>query len=100
MKRSVFVSNIAPGIKKSEIKQLFDRYGKIGAIQLKTRSGETIVGRQHISPYSPVVAIVKFSKKEEAVKAFEASHDGKFPARLVEQTLQYGKVPYGGIKNA
>lgn len=91
MKRSVFVSNIAPGIKKSEIKQLFDRYGKIGAIQLKTRSGETIVGRQHISPYSPVVAIVKFSKKEEAVKACEASHDGKFPARLVEQTLQYDK---------
>uniref|UniRef100_A0A1Q3FW55 RRM domain-containing protein n=1 Tax=Culex tarsalis TaxID=7177 RepID=A0A1Q3FW55_CULTA len=91
MKRSVFVSNLAPGTKKSEIKQLFDRYGKVGAIQLKTRSGETIVGRQHISPYSPIVAIIKFSKKEEAVKACEASQDGKFAARLVEQTFQYEK---------
>lgn len=90
MKRSVFVSNIAPGTKKSEIKQLFDRYGKIGAIQLKTRSGETIVGRQHISPYSPIVAVVKFGKKEDAVKACE-SKDGKFPARLVEQSFQYDK---------
>lgn len=92
MKRSIFVSNVAPGTKKSEIKQqLFDRYGKIRAIELKTaKDNKTIVGRQHISPYSPISAIVKFSQKEESVKACE-SQDGKFPARLVEQTYQFDK---------
>lgn len=90
MKRSVFVSNIASGTRKSEIKELFERYGKIGAIQLKARNGETIVGRQHISPYSPIVAIIQFNKKEEAQQAC-AAKDGRFQAHLVSQITQYEK---------
>lgn len=91
MKRSVFVTNVAAGTRKSEIKELFDRYGKIESIQLKSRNGETIVGRQHISPYSPIVAIVKFSKKEEAERACETK-DGKFQAKLVDARSNYGKM--------
>ncbi|XP_019541335.2 uncharacterized protein LOC109412143 [Aedes albopictus] len=90
MKRSVFVTNVAAGTRKSEIKELFDRYGKIESIQLKSRNGETIVGRQHISPYSPIVAIVKFSKKEEAERACETK-DGKFQAKLVDARSNYEK---------
>ncbi|XP_055586393.1 protein split ends-like [Uranotaenia lowii] len=90
MKRSIFVSNLTAGSKKSEIKTLFDRYGRIGAIQLRTRTGETIVGRQHISPYSPIVAVIKFSKKAEAQQACE-SKDGKFIGKIVEMGFQYEK---------
>lgn len=90
MKRSVFVTNVAAGTRKSEIKELFDRYGKIESIQLKARNGETIVGRQHISPYSPIVAIVKFSKKEEAEHACETK-DGKYQAKLVDLRSNYEK---------
>lgn len=90
MKRSVFVTNVAAGTRKSELKELFDRYGKIESIQLKSRNGETIVGRQHISPYSPIVGIVNFNKKEEADHASE-SKDGKFQARLVDLRSNYEK---------
>lgn len=90
MKRSVYVSNIAAGTRKSEIKQLFDPFGKVEGIQLKARTGETIVGRQHISPYSPVVGLIKFSKKDEAEKACEVK-EGKFQAKMVDHNFQYEK---------
>ncbi|XP_055637357.1 uncharacterized protein LOC129776013 [Toxorhynchites rutilus septentrionalis] len=89
MKRSIFVSNIAAGTKKSEIKDLFYKFGKIGSIQLKAPNGKTIVGRQHISPYSPIVAMIKFTKKEEAEQACDLK-DGKYQSKLVDQIDQYG----------
>ncbi|XP_058814009.1 uncharacterized protein LOC131677926 [Topomyia yanbarensis] len=90
MKHSIFVGNIAAGTRKTEIKELFDRYGKIGSIQLKTRNGQTIVGLQHISLYSPIVALVKFSTKEEAIAVCDVK-DGKFQVKLVDPSLQYEK---------
>lgn len=97
-KRSIFVSNITAGTRKSEIKQLFDKYGRVRSIQLKTRSGETIVGRQHISPYSPIVAIIKFSKKEEAERACVANN-GKFQAKMMDQNYHYEKQNCIRIEN-
>ncbi|XP_058467919.1 uncharacterized protein LOC131440556 [Malaya genurostris] len=90
MKHSIFVSNLAAGTKKTEIKELFERCGRISSIQLKTRNGQTIVGLQHISPYSPIVAIIKFSKKEEAVEVCNVK-GGKFHLKLIDPSLQYEK---------
>lgn len=98
MKRSVFVTNVAAGTRKSELKELFDRYGKIDSIQLKSRNGETIVGRQHISPYSPIVGIIKFNKKEEAEQACD-SKDSRFPAKLADLRTNYEKQSSIRVEN-
>ncbi|XP_053696935.1 uncharacterized protein LOC128744148 isoform X2 [Sabethes cyaneus] len=90
VKRSVFVGNLAAGTRKSEIKELFDSYGRVVSVQLKTKNGKSIVGRQHISLYSPIVVILQYSKKEEATQVCEMK-DGKFPAKLTECSLQYEK---------
>ncbi|XP_055532932.1 uncharacterized protein LOC129723002 [Wyeomyia smithii] len=98
MKRSVFVGNLTAGTRKSEIKELFDSYGKVMSIQIKTRNGKSVVGRQHVSLYSPIIVFVQYSKKEEATLVCNAK-DVKFPVKLADCNLQYEKENCVRINN-
>uniref|UniRef100_A0A182R0M3 RRM domain-containing protein n=1 Tax=Anopheles farauti TaxID=69004 RepID=A0A182R0M3_9DIPT len=86
MKKSVFVSNIPGGTKKSEIVQLFQRYGVVLAIELKSRGGRNIVGRQSQYPFETgpyLCSTIEFDSPESAKNACEVKTEAAFSAKPI-----------------
>uniref|UniRef100_A0A182NFS4 RRM domain-containing protein n=1 Tax=Anopheles dirus TaxID=7168 RepID=A0A182NFS4_9DIPT len=86
MKKSVFVSNIPGGTKKSEIVQLFQRYGVVLAIELKSRGGRNIVGRQSQYPFETgpyLCSTIEFDAPESAKNACEVKTEAAFSAKPI-----------------
>uniref|UniRef100_A0A182PAH3 RRM domain-containing protein n=1 Tax=Anopheles epiroticus TaxID=199890 RepID=A0A182PAH3_9DIPT len=86
MKKSVFVSNIPGGTKKSEIYQLFQRFGMVLSIELRTRGGRTIVGRQSQYPFETgpyLCSTIEFDSSESAKNACEVKTESAFVAKPI-----------------
>ncbi|XP_052869795.1 uncharacterized protein LOC128275358 [Anopheles cruzii] len=94
MKKSVFVSNLPGGTKKSEIFQLFQQYGPVLAIQLRTRGGRPIVGSQTVPPpYESgwsCGCTVEFDSPESAENACDVKPGSKFVAKPLVDPSRYG----------
>ncbi|XP_053658595.1 uncharacterized protein LOC128707662 [Anopheles marshallii] len=86
MKKSVFVSNIPGGTKKSEIYQLFQRFGMVLSIELRTRGGRSIMGRQaqypvEVGPY--LCSTVEFDSADSAKNACEVKTESTYVAKPI-----------------
>lgn len=100
VKKSVFVSNLPGGTKKSEIFQLFQPYGTVLAITLRTRSGRTIIGSSHLqslqSPYDPAgpccCCTIEFDSAESAENACDVKPgSSEYIAKPLIDPARYGK---------
>uniref|UniRef100_A0AAG5CTW5 RRM domain-containing protein n=1 Tax=Anopheles atroparvus TaxID=41427 RepID=A0AAG5CTW5_ANOAO len=93
MRKSLLVSNIPGGTKKSEIYQLFQRFGTVLSIQLSTRGGRTIIGQQTRQPneYESehyFCCTIEFDSSESAQNACEVKTEGNFIAKpIVDPSL-------------
>ncbi|EAA08333.4 AGAP003170-PA [Anopheles gambiae str. PEST] len=86
MKKSVFVSNIPGGTKKSELYQLFQRYGMVLSIELRTRGGRCIVGRQPQYPFETgpyLCSTIEFDSPESAKNACEVKTESTYSAKPI-----------------
>ncbi|XP_049534893.1 uncharacterized protein LOC125950705 [Anopheles darlingi] len=99
MKKSLFVSNLPGGTKKSEIFQLFQPYGTVLAITLRTRSGRTIIGSSHQqslqNPYDPAgpccCCTIEFDSAESAENACDVKPgNSEYIAKPLIDPARYG----------
>lgn len=94
MKKSVFVSNIPGGTKKSELYQLFQRYGMVLSIELRTRGGRNIVGRQPQYPFETgpyLCSTIEFDSPESAKNACEVKTESTYSAKPIMNPSLLGK---------
>ncbi|XP_053670045.1 uncharacterized protein LOC128720402 [Anopheles nili] len=93
MKKSVYVSNIPGGTKKSEIYQLFQRFGTVLSIQLRSRGGRNIVGRQAQYPFETgpyLCSTIEFDSPESAKNACEVKTESNFSATPIVKPSMLG----------
>uniref|UniRef100_A0A182XWU1 RRM domain-containing protein n=1 Tax=Anopheles stephensi TaxID=30069 RepID=A0A182XWU1_ANOST len=86
MKKSVFVSNIPGGTKKSEIYQLFQRFGTVLSIELRTRGGRTIMGRQTQYPFEAgpyLCSTIEFDTPDSAKNACDVKTETTYVAKPI-----------------
>uniref|UniRef100_A0A182SZA4 RRM domain-containing protein n=1 Tax=Anopheles maculatus TaxID=74869 RepID=A0A182SZA4_9DIPT len=86
MKKSVFVSNIPGGTKKSEIYQLFQRFGMVLSIELRTRGGRTIMGRQTQYPFETgpyLCSTIEFDTPDSAKNACDVKTESTYVAKPI-----------------
>uniref|UniRef100_A0A182J9U6 Uncharacterized protein n=1 Tax=Anopheles atroparvus TaxID=41427 RepID=A0A182J9U6_ANOAO len=106
MRKSLFVSNIPGGTKKSEIYQLFQRFGTVLSIQLSTRGGRTIIGQQARQPneYESehyFCCTIEFDSSESAQNACEVKTEGNFIAKpIVDPSLTEARAAAKGLNRS
>uniref|UniRef100_A0A182MN58 RRM domain-containing protein n=1 Tax=Anopheles culicifacies TaxID=139723 RepID=A0A182MN58_9DIPT len=100
MKKSVFVSNIPGGTKKSEIYQLFQRFGMVLSIELRTRGGRSIMGRQSQYPFDVgpyLCSTIEFDSADSAKNACEVKTESTYVAKPIANPSLLGKLLEGWI---
>ncbi|XP_050069888.1 uncharacterized protein LOC126558002 [Anopheles maculipalpis] len=87
MKKSVFVSNLPGGTKKSELYQLFQRFGMVLSIELRTRGGRTIMGRQTQYPFETgppyLCSTIEFDTPDSAKNACDVKTESTYIAKPI-----------------
>uniref|UniRef100_A0A182PAH2 RRM domain-containing protein n=1 Tax=Anopheles epiroticus TaxID=199890 RepID=A0A182PAH2_9DIPT len=68
---SIFIGNLPKTLKDGQLKTIFGKYGKILTIRRRTITGERILTKKNLDSITTVNAYVRFSTKEEMLKACE-----------------------------